>query len=107
MGSGGRDLGRGAEPRAEQDGPVLGGCKVRETAAGAEREQAGVVVRLRAYGDPISEIGWAIHLAELARWEHAFISLQLRQAEPDVGRRQTGTPVGKGRLPGAGDSGGG
>src|SRR6516164_5754573 len=104
MGSRRRDLGRGVEPGSEQDGPVLCGYEVRETAAGAEREQAGVVVRLRAYGDPFSEIRRAVPVAKLARWEHAFISLQLRQAEPDVGRRQTGTPVGKGRLSGSGNS---
>ena len=49
------------------------------------------------------KIKGTISVAELARWQHASLPLQLRQAEPDGGGCKAGAATDEGRLRGAGN----
>ena len=59
------------------------------------RDHPGGLDRLRSRRGAIPEIR-AIFVAELARWQHASLPLQLREAEPDGGRRKVGTATDQG-----------
>ena len=78
-------------------------AKSGQVADCADRNHARGVDRLRACGSAVPEIQWAVSVAELARREHAHLSLQLRQAESDGRGSQAGAATDEGRLRGAGN----